>query len=102
VIRQLNARLKSADERHDIGLYVRSHPERFALRLVALPAELDRADLRLALRHQDDWDHAEQIVEALGDEDLDWQRIVSLLQRQPHLRHRMEALNRADLSGTTR
>jgi spore coat polysaccharide biosynthesis protein SpsF (cytidylyltransferase family) len=97
VLHQLNRSLRNPDQRRDFGSYICAHPEQFVLRLVSLPRELDRADLRLSLRHQDDWDHAEQIVEALGAEDLDWQRIVALLQRQPHLRRRMAALNLADL-----
>jgi spore coat polysaccharide biosynthesis protein SpsF (cytidylyltransferase family) len=97
VLKELDRTLMSADQRRDFSSYVSAHPEQFVLRLVSLPPELDRGDLRLSLRHQDDWDHAEQIVDALGDEDLDWQQIVSLLQRHPHLRRRMADLNQADL-----
>jgi spore coat polysaccharide biosynthesis protein SpsF (cytidylyltransferase family) len=97
VVKKLDRKLMSADQRRDFSSYVSAHPEQFVLKLVSLPPELDRGDLRLSLRHQDDWDHAEQIVDALGDDDLDWQHIVSLLQRQPHLRRRMADLNQADL-----
>jgi spore coat polysaccharide biosynthesis protein SpsF (cytidylyltransferase family) len=102
VLQQLNRTLTNPEQRRDFGSYICSHPEQFVLRLVSLPRELDRADLRLSLRHQDDWDHAEQIVEALGDDQLDWQRIVALLQRQPHLRRRMAALNLADVETVPR
>jgi spore coat polysaccharide biosynthesis protein SpsF (cytidylyltransferase family) len=102
MLRKLNEQLTSAQQRQNLSDYLCAHPERFVLRLVSLPPELDRADLRLSLHHQDDWEHAEQIVEALGDEDLDWQRIVSLLQRQPHLRRRMADLNQADLESVSR
>ena len=30
-----------------------------------------------------DWEHAHVILDALGDEGLDWQSIVGLLDRQP-------------------
>jgi spore coat polysaccharide biosynthesis protein SpsF (cytidylyltransferase family) len=102
VLRRLNAELKSTEQRQNFSAYLCAHPERFALRLVSLPRELDRDDLRLSLRHRDDWEHAEQIVEALGDDDLDWQRIVSLLQCQPNLRRRMADLNQADLESVAR
>jgi spore coat polysaccharide biosynthesis protein SpsF (cytidylyltransferase family) len=83
----------SPAERQDFGTFMCSHPDRFRLRLLALPPGLDREDLRLSVRHPDDLEHAEQIVEALGTDKLDWQRIVELLDRQPVLRQRMAALN---------
>jgi spore coat polysaccharide biosynthesis protein SpsF len=98
VVRQLDASLTHPPSRQNFSSHLMAHPESFVLRLVSLPRDLDRDDLRLSLRHQDDWDHAEQIIEALGDDALDWQRIVALLQRQPHLRKRMADLNQADLN----
>ncbi len=96
VLRKLNMELTRTDQRRDFSAVIWSHPEAFALRLVSLPSELDRDDLRLSLRHGDDWDHAEQIIDALGDDDLDWQRIAALLHRQPRLRQRMADLNYDD------
>ena len=59
-----------------------------------LPAEMDRDDLRLKLDHDEDWEHAQEIYDALGPEGLDWQRIAGLLHHQPELRQRMAVLNR--------
>lgn len=84
----------SAQECLTPGSFLCSHPELFQLRLLALPSELDREDLRLSMCHAEDWEHAEQIVEALGHDRLDWQRIVALLERQPAVRERMATLNR--------
>lgn len=84
----------SAEDRLSPGAFLLSHPELFQLRLLALPAPLDRDDLRLSMKHAEDWEHAEQIVEALGHDRLDWQRIVALLEQQPVVRERMATLNR--------
>lgn len=71
------------------------HPELFALRLVPLPAELDREDVRLCVDVEEDWEHAQAIYDALGQEEWDWHRLADLLDHQPELRKRMAALNRA-------
>jgi spore coat polysaccharide biosynthesis protein SpsF (cytidylyltransferase family) len=64
--------------------------------LVPVPEPLDREDLRLRLEVEEDWDHAQMILEALGPENLDYQRIASLLDSHPAMRERMAALNRQD------
>ncbi len=51
--------------------------------------------MRLTVDMEEDWEHALAIFEALGPDELDWQRIASLLNHQPALRRRMAALNRA-------
>ena len=66
------------------------------MRLIQVPAALDRDDVRLTVEEQEDWEHAEAIFEALGPESLDWQRIAGLLDQQPALRQRMAVLNQAD------
>jgi spore coat polysaccharide biosynthesis protein SpsF len=72
-----------------------SHPERFQLRLLALPLELQRDDLRLAISNVEDWEHAQTVFDVLGTENVDWQRIAAMLDQQPGLRRRMGELNRA-------
>ncbi|REK05969.1 MAG: hypothetical protein DWQ37_22865 [Planctomycetota bacterium] len=74
--------------------YVAGHAELFSLRLIPLPAELDREDVRLTVDGEEDWEHAEVIYEALGLDGLDWRRIADLLDHQPALRKRMATLNR--------
>jgi spore coat polysaccharide biosynthesis protein SpsF (cytidylyltransferase family) len=77
----------------DLNGYIHSHPELFHLRLLPIPPQLDRDDVRLALEVEEDWDHAQMILEALGPENLEWQRIASLLDEHPAIRARMAALN---------
>jgi spore coat polysaccharide biosynthesis protein SpsF len=74
--------------------YLYGHPELFQIRLLAVPAELDRDDLRLAVQHEEEWDHIQTIYDALGPDALDWRQIARLLGQQPGLRERMALLNR--------
>jgi len=73
--------------------FVFSHPEIYQLRFISIPTELDRGDLRLMVDGNEDWEHAEAILEALGNDDLGWRQIVRLLDHQPSLRKRMAILN---------
>lgn len=73
--------------------YIYQHPELFQLRLIPLPEPLDRDDLRLGISDEEDWDLAQEILEALGPEGVEWQRITGLLDHQPALRQRMAKLN---------
>lgn len=83
-------------DRWSVTRYVYTHPETFYLRLIPIPERLDRHDVRLTIGGPEDLEHAEQIVDALGPECLDWQRIAGLLDQQPALRERMAVLNRTD------
>jgi spore coat polysaccharide biosynthesis protein SpsF len=90
---------KSQADREDVTRYIYSHPEKFNLRLIPAPTQIDRDDVRLTVDIEEDWDHALAIFEALGPEAMDWQRIAELLDHQPALRRRMAALNRACSQG---
>jgi spore coat polysaccharide biosynthesis protein SpsF len=85
---------KAPAERENPTRFVCSHPERFRIRLLPAPAEIDREDVRLTVDIDEDWENALAIFEALGPEELDWQRIAHLLDHQPAMRKRMAALNR--------
>ncbi len=90
-----NRLARSPLDREQVTRYLYSHPEKFNLRLIPAPAEIDREDVRLTIDIEEDWDHALAIYEALGPERLDWRGIASLLNHQPALRNRMAALNRS-------
>jgi spore coat polysaccharide biosynthesis protein SpsF len=81
-------------DRREVTRYLYSHPEKFRLRLIPAPTQIDREDVRLMLDGQEDWEHALAILDALGSDEFDWQRIADLLDHQPHLRRRMADLNR--------
>jgi spore coat polysaccharide biosynthesis protein SpsF len=83
------------EDRDSVTRYLYSRPEKFLVRMIPVPVELDRDDLRLRIESADDWEHVQQIVDAIGDEHLDWQRIAGLLAQQPDLRRRMAAMNQA-------
>lgn len=93
----LQANRETADprDRQEAARYLYSHPEKFSLRLISVPPELDRDDVRLTIQVDEDWEHAQEIFEALGPESLDWQRIAGLLTQQPALRRRMAKLNQS-------
>jgi spore coat polysaccharide biosynthesis protein SpsF (cytidylyltransferase family) len=87
---------RSHAAREHVTEYLYAHPERFQVRLIPLPAELDRDDLRLKINREEDWEHAQAIYEAIGHDESDWQRITDFLDHQPALRRRMATLNQAD------
>jgi spore coat polysaccharide biosynthesis protein SpsF (cytidylyltransferase family) len=93
----LEADRKSTEslDRQQSTRYVSLHPEEFQLRFLPAPAEVDRDDFRLAIDHEEDWEHAHVIFDALGPERLDWRHIAELLAEQPELRKKMALLNRA-------
>ncbi len=83
-------------ERTDATRFLHSHPETFAIRLFPVPAQLDRDDVRLAIQDEEDWEHVQLILDALGPESLDWQFITALIDRQPTIRQRMARRNREE------
>ncbi|PHR96058.1 MAG: hypothetical protein COA78_29190 [Blastopirellula sp.] len=86
---------KSAGERFDIGRALLDYPEIFQLRLLPVPEQLNREDVRLSVCGDEDWEHSLEILEALGADSLDWQEVIQLLHQQPQLRGRMAQLNGA-------
>ena len=95
-LRRADRETKRLADRLDVTRYIYSHPATFQVRLIPIPEKLDRQDVRLTIDGQEDWDHMELILDALGSECLNWQRIAGLLDQQPALRQRMAVLNRAD------
>jgi spore coat polysaccharide biosynthesis protein SpsF (cytidylyltransferase family) len=73
-------------------------PDLFSQKMIAVPPQLDRDDLRLAIHDEEDWEELQLILDALGPESLDWQFIAALLDRQPTMRARMATRNRAAAS----
>ena len=92
---QADRRATDSLDRQQSTRYVSSHPEAFQLRFLPAPAEIDRDDIRLAIDHEEDWEHAHVIFDALGPERLDWRRIAELLAHHPEMRQKMASLNQA-------
>ncbi|MCI0359111.1 MAG: NTP transferase domain-containing protein [Planctomycetaceae bacterium] len=91
-----NRLARRADERADATRFLHSHPEVFAIRLFPVPGQLDRDDVRLAIQDEEDWEHVQLILDALGPESLDWQFITALIDRQPTIRDSMARRNRQE------
>jgi len=93
-LRRADRKATLPEDRQEITRFIYGHPEQFTLRLIPAPPRVDRDDFRLTIDIEEDWDHLLTIVDALGADELDWQRIADLLDHQPALRSRMAALNR--------
>jgi spore coat polysaccharide biosynthesis protein SpsF len=91
-------RARATLDREQPTRYLYSHPEKFRIRLIPVPEQIDREDVRLCVDIEEDFEHVVAIFEALGPE-LDYQRIADLLHHQPALRSRMAAINRASAKG---
>jgi len=94
-LRRAAARVRTPEDRRDVCRFIYAHPEQFRLRLIPIPPQLDRDDVRLAVDSDEDWEHAQTIIDALGADDLDWQSVADLLDQQPALRRRMADMNRS-------
>ncbi len=92
-------RARASIDRENPTRYIYSHPDKFNVRLLRAPDEIDRDDVRLTVDIEEDWENALTIFDALGPEELDWRRIADLLDHQPALRKRMAALNRVHAKG---
>ncbi len=93
-LRQAAREVTDRVQRDQVTSHFHAHPERFNLRLIPVPPQLDRDDVRLTIGGEEDWEHAQTIFDALGPEHLDYLRLAKLLDHQPALRERMAALNR--------
>jgi len=90
---QAEAQATIALDRQQVTRYLYSHPELFQLRLIPVPPQLDRQDVRLSIGSEEDWENAQIILDALGPEHLAWQEIAGLLDSQPRIRDHMARLN---------
>jgi spore coat polysaccharide biosynthesis protein SpsF len=85
----------SPADRADATRFMYSRPDLFSQKMLDVPPQLNRDDLRLAIHDEEDWEELQLILDALGPESLDWQYITALLDRQPTIRARMAHRNRA-------
>jgi spore coat polysaccharide biosynthesis protein SpsF len=93
-LRRAERRASDPRDRSNVTRHIYSHPDEFRVLLIPVPVPLDRDDVRLTIGSHEDWEHAQEILEALGPEQLDWQGIARLLHHQPGMRKRMAVLNR--------
>ncbi len=82
-------------ERQNLTRMIFAHPELFQTRLIPLPLKMDAKEFCLTLRNADDLEMADEIVESLGTDKLDWVRMVRWIEHNPHVRERIAARNGA-------
>ncbi len=69
--------------------YLFANPQRYNIRLISTPAEVDCSWLRLSVANGEDCELLEEIVDALGPDHLDWQEIVHLIEAHPSMKSQM-------------
>ncbi len=97
-VRRASGYASSRHDRSDSTRFLYSHPELFQLRFIRVPHPFDGDDVRLTVNVEEDWDHVHTILDDLGTEHVDWQRIAGLLRRHPKMRRRMAALNSEEIT----
>jgi len=60
-----------------VSQLIHSMPELFHARCLALPAALDRPDLRWALETEDDWDKAHMLLDSQS-ESIDYRELANM------------------------
>lgn len=74
--------------------FILERPKQYNVKQIQLPDELDQADFRFTVDSEEDLERTQELYEALGPEQLEWQRLAEFLKQQPRLRQQMAALNR--------
>lgn len=72
--------------------YLFANPQRYKLRMIPAPAEVDCSWLRLSVASGKDCELLEEIIYALGPDHLDWQEIVHLVESHPSMKSQMAAV----------
>ena len=81
------------DERRELTRYFFAHADHFRLKLIPVPDIIDQVDTRLTLEAMEDWELAEDILDALGHDGLTCYNLADLVANHPRIRERMVALN---------
>ena len=93
-VRTAARKARGSADHDDPTRYVYTRPDKFLVRMIEGPVGIDHQDLRLRFDMDEDWEHAEAIFDALGPDELNWQRIAALLDHQPHPQEREAAFHR--------
>lgn len=78
-LRRADRQARTTEERDDVTRFVCSRPERFHLRFIPVPAELESDNVRLSVDDHESWEHAQTIYDWMGPEGFDWRSIAQVL-----------------------
>ncbi len=86
-------RLSYVDPDTSLSTYFQDAPGAYQMRFIPVPDELDRSDLRFAVENEDDWHDVEMLYESLAGENLNWQRLATVVLGNQGLRSAMADRN---------
>lgn len=78
-LRRVEQDMATCDEHRNVTRYLCSHPERFQLRFIPVPAALESGKVRLSVDNHEAWEHAQTMYDWLGHEGFDWDRIAEVM-----------------------
>ena len=79
----------TAQNREHGTSFLFANPQRYKVRLIPVPDEVDCSWLKLSVANGEDCELLEEIIYALGPDHLDWQEIVQLIETHPSMKSRM-------------
>jgi spore coat polysaccharide biosynthesis protein SpsF (cytidylyltransferase family) len=94
-LRRLRRNIKqlSSDDGGCIASWLENAPGAYHLKFIPVPSQLDRSDLRFAVKDESDWDDAELLCETVRDQDSQWQDLTQLVISNDDLRESMATRN---------
>lgn len=99
-LRRVDRRIDNPDDRQQLSRYFLAHLDEFQMRFLPAPEALDRVDARLSIDATEDWELAEDIFDALGEDGFTCYNLGELFSAHPAMRRRMQALNQAEKAST--
>ncbi len=94
-LRRADCEAHTVADRQQVTRYIYSRSEEFGVKLLSLPPELERDDVRRKLDCAENWEMTQSIFDALGPDEWDWRRLAGFVsQPMPHFIS-MAALDRS-------
>ncbi|HQU44571.1 MAG TPA: NTP transferase domain-containing protein [Pirellulales bacterium] len=78
-LRRAEQAATTVEDRHQVTRFLCSHPDRFRLRFIPVPAALESGKVWLSVDNHEAWEHAQTMYDWLGHEGLDWDRIAEVM-----------------------
>ncbi|MGE3409816.1 MAG: NTP transferase domain-containing protein [Pirellulales bacterium] len=76
-LRRAHRDARSTEDRAAVTRYMFSHPEKFSIRLISAPHELQRDGVALTVNCEEDWERAQAMIDVFGADSLNWRRLAA-------------------------